>query len=895
VAAPQWQRIKELLHDAALRAPAERSAFLDAACAGDPDLRREVESLLSSHDEAGSFLSGGARLDTAADALAGEPLAEGRQIGPYRVQGVIGRGGMATVYRAVRDDDAFQKTVALKLVRGGAASEYVEYRFRQERRILARLQHANIATILDGGTTEEGQPYLAMEYVEGRPITAYCEAQDLGTRPRLVMFTAVCGAVQYAHQNLIVHRDLKPDNILVTADGTPKLLDFGIAKLLAAGLDPDTAPTATMIPMMTPDYASPEQVRGEAVTTSSDIYSLGVVLYELLTGQRPYTVQSDSLEAIVHAVCDSVPPLPSAVVDRAGRATTRPSVPAGQLRGDLDTIVLKALRKEPSRRYLSVQEMSEDIRRHLDGRPVLARGDTLGYRFSKFARRHKAAVAATALVSASLAFGIVATARQARIAEANRLRAERRFEDVRKLANSFMFEFHDAIKDLPGATDARKLVVTKALEYLDGLAAEAGGDAKLQTELAAAYQKVGDVQGLPYVANLGDSTGALRSFEHAYAIREQLLQQQPEDVERAGALCVVGTRLGRVHLVRGEMPQALKRFQDALPRCQGVWEARGDAKSGEEMLSVRLMLADALRRSGDLGGAVDGYRGVLRDAAKLVAIDPSQRKYLAMSYDRLGQTLDERGDSPTEALAARREFVVVAEQIVRANPSVPRFRRNLGVGYENLAAALGARKDYAAGIESVRKALALYEDLRREDRSNAQTLADLASAHNVLAELSRGSGDDAAALAGFNEALALAEGQVRKDPELLQPHDLAATALAGVGEIQLARKQYAPARRVFERALAERETIATREPGSLENRRSMADLYRSLARVHTALAGGVADQVACEWYGRAVEQLAALPKDQVTSTADLEALRREQARCPASPGATLAARRVGPG
>src|SRR6185436_4361303 len=191
-------------------------------------------------------------------------------------------------------------------------------------RILARLQHANIATILDGGTTEEGQPYLAMEYVEGRPITAYCEAHDLGTRQRLVMFTAVCGAVQYAHQNLIVHRDLKPDNILVTADGTPKLLDFGIAKLLAAGLDPDTAPTATMVPMMTPDYASPEQVRGEAVTTSSDIYSLGVVLYELLTGRRPYVVQSDSLEGIVHAVCDSVPPLPSTVVGRPGTATTRP-------------------------------------------------------------------------------------------------------------------------------------------------------------------------------------------------------------------------------------------------------------------------------------------------------------------------------------------------------------------------------------------------------------------------------------------------------------------------------------------------------------------------------------------------------------------------------------------
>jgi non-specific serine/threonine protein kinase/serine/threonine-protein kinase len=351
---------------------------------------------------------------------------------------------------------------------------------------------------------------------------------------------------------------------------------------------------------------------------------------------------------------------------------------------------MKALRKEPDRRYASARELSEDIRRHLERRPVLARPDTFRYRASKFVGRHGTAVAAAALLVLSLIGGLAATALQWRRAEANRARAERGFADVRKLANSFLFEFHEAIQDLPGATNARKLVVSKALEYLDGLASEAADNDALQAELAAAYQKVGDVQGLPYVANLGDSQGALSSFERAYAIQEFLLQRRPGDVQRLDALCTVGTRIGRVHLVRGEMKAALRRFQEALPRCQTAWQSRGDAESGEHLLSVGLMLGDALRRSGDLEAAVAGYRSILADTDALVRLAPSLRKYSAMAYDRLGQTLDQRGEAEA-ALSARRQFVRVAEQIARENPSVPRFRRNLGVGYENLADALSVR------------------------------------------------------------------------------------------------------------------------------------------------------------------------------------------------------------
>ena len=430
--AQPWQRVKDLFHQAALQAPEARAAFLDAACQGDAELRHEVESLLEARDEAGAFLSVPVGVDAG---LVGAETAvpEGRQIGRYRIQDLIAQGGMGTVYRAVRDDDAFRQTVALKLMRGGAASADAERRFRQERQILARLQHPHIATILDGGATDEGQPYLVMEYVEGRPITAYCDEQGLDARARLAMFTTVCAAVHYAHQNLVVHRDLKPANILVTADGSPKLLDFGIAKLLALGPGPGTAPTATLLPMMTPEYASPEQVRGGAVTTASDVYSLGVLLYELLTGRRPYTLRTDSLEEIVRSVCETDPQPPSSVA-RTHAATgegTRARPSASELRGDLDTIVLKALRKEPARRYLSVLELGEDVRRHLDGRPVRARPDTLRYRAGKFVGRHRAAVGAAALVVLALLGGLAATVRQARIAERERALAQKRFHDIR--------------------------------------------------------------------------------------------------------------------------------------------------------------------------------------------------------------------------------------------------------------------------------------------------------------------------------------------------------------------------------------------------------------------------------------------------------------------------------
>ena len=880
--ASRWQRAKDAFQAALTRGPETRRAFLDEACGTDIELRREVESLLAAHAEAGAFLSRPVTLEGRLDPGSGDVAVPSR-IGSYRLVGLIAQGGMGTVYRAVRDDDTFQKTVALKLVRVGLASELVEHRFRQERQILARLQHPNIAAVHDGGTTPEGQPYLVMEYVEGRPITQFCAAGRLDTRARLALFQDVCAAVHYAHQNLVIHRDLKPGNILVTATGVPKLLDFGIAKLLAPDVDPDTAPTATLLPMMTPEYASPEQVKGDPVTTASDVYSLGVLLYELLAGRLPYEVNQDSLEAIVHAVCDTEPKPPSAAVGSV--ATTRtpevtgPLPAASELRGDLDTIVLKALRKEPARRYSSAQELSEDIRRHLQGLPVMARADTFSYRAGKFVRRHRTGVAAVVLVAVSLIGGIFATVRQARIAEANRRRAERRFADVRRLAGSFLFEFHDAIQDLPGSTSARKLLVTRALEYLDGLAAEAGGDEGLQAELAAAYQKVGDVQGLPYVANLGDTEGALRSFERAHAIRQQLLAGQPRDAQRMSAACASATRIGKVHVARGEIAKALQRFGEALPLCEQASRARGDAASGEELLWVRLTLGDALRRNGEPAAAVESYRAVLATAEALVPKDRSLRKFLAMGYDRLGQTLDQQRPGTEEALAARRQFVAVADQIAGENPSVPRFRRNLGVGYENLAAALVERGLHQEGLEAVAKAQALYEALAREDPGNVQATVDLASACNVRAKLLGGTGRGGEALDTYAKGLSLLEGPMRASADFLQPHLLTADALTGMGELHVRRGDFAAARGVFEKAVATREMIAASQPGWPENRQNLAVLYASLARVHLRLGS---HDAACRWFGRATDLLIRLRDEQVEpvpTEEQVSAARQAQAAC----------------
>lgn len=433
----RWAKVSEILSQVLEKPEPERLVYLRKLCGNDKELFSEVESLLSVEDNTDDFLK--------KSPLASGKLLEnltslkGKIFGHYKIIREIGRGGMGSVYLAVRNDDQFNKRVAIKLLRRGMDSEDILKRFRNEERILAALEHPNIARLIDAGITDDGLPYFVMEYIEGESLDKYCDENDLTTNERLELFQKVCSAVQYAHQNLIVHRDLKPSNIFVTNKGEPKLLDFGIAKLLNPELLSNTiAPTATFVRLMTPDYASPEQIRGRTITTASDIYSLGILLYKLLTGELPYHFQDSSPQEIERVVCEKQPTKPSEVIsEKTGKDNLKSKIQNPKsLRGDLDNIILMALRKEPSRRYQSAAAFSEDIRRHLAGLPVLARPNTLGYRLSKFITRHKVSVAAACLILLSLISGIFISVRQARIASREEAKAKTVNEFLQNLLNA---------------------------------------------------------------------------------------------------------------------------------------------------------------------------------------------------------------------------------------------------------------------------------------------------------------------------------------------------------------------------------------------------------------------------------------------------------------------------
>ena len=665
-----WQQIKRIFDQAIERETDQRDAFLAEACAGDDALRVEVEALLEGHAQASGFIEQPV-LDQAAQLLEAIPNDSlvGQQVGSYKVLREIGHGGMGQVYLAVRADDEYKKRVALKIVRRGMDTQDIVRRFRHERQILAGLDHPNIAKLLDGGTTEDGLPYFVMEYVEGKPITDYCDDRKLSTVERLKLFRQVCAAIQYAHQNLVVHRDIKPSNILVTDEGIPKLVDFGIAKLLNPDLSGLTLnPTATAMRLMTPEYASPEQVRGENITTASDVYSLGVVLYELLTGHRPYRVKNRLPHEILRIVCEGEPEKPSTAVSRVEEVSTRdgshtitltpevvsrtregePEKLRRKLRGDLDNIVMMAMRKEPQRRYTTVNQLSEEVRRHLEGMPVVARKDTWAYRAEKFVKRNKVIIAAAVLIAATLLGGIVATAWQAH-------KAERRFNDVRKLAHSVVFEFHDDIEKLPGSTPVREKLVKRALEYLDSLAQESGDDLSLRLELVQAYHKVGGVQGKPFSPNLGDTPGAVQSYRKALTIAETLHAHDPKNANVQRVMALSYDKAGDAEEITGNIRGAVESRRKAV----AIFEALSKTSSTDSQ--VRLDLANCYIRLGDdLGGARTTFRslndtaGALENYRKALAIcdglsvaEPMNiqvRRYLARSYDEIGGCLENIGD-----------------------------------------------------------------------------------------------------------------------------------------------------------------------------------------------------------------------------------------------------------
>ena len=720
---------------------ARQRQFLDSACAHDGDLRAEIDLLLAHRVDTDSDLIEQCAADASSFRFDAEGAAQpGNRIGPYKIVREIGRGGMGAVYLAERDDEHYRQQVAIKLIKPGLGGEPIQRRFRNEMQILADLNHANIARLFDGGETSDGLPYLVMEYVEGSPINQYCDEKQLSIEQRLNLFCTVCAAVQYAHQHLVIHRDIKPGNILVTSEGVPKLVDFGIAKLLDQAT-PEL--TATAMPFMTPHYASPEQLRGESVTTATDVYSLGVVLYELLSGRSPYRFKSHVPHEIAKTICED-----------------EPEKRRKHLNADLDNIVLMAMRKEPQRRYATAEQFAEDIQRHLNGRPVRARQDTFTYRAGKFIRRQKVAVAAAALVLITLLVGIVATTWQARVARAERERSERRFNEVRQLANSIVFEVHDAVQNLPGSTPARSLIVQRGLKYLDSLAKDAAGDRGLQRELAAAYEKLGAVQYTPTVAHLGDLPGALESHRKAAALREALVAAEPSNRDYRRDLLDSYWYIATLVGAQGDMSKELQMLREQLSarRELAVTEQSGFLDR-YNLAATYTAMGNIFIQMGDSHGALENQREALRQREEIAALDPDtarSRRALTISYEYVGLALDQTGDTKG-ALEIQRRGLEVRQALVAADPLNIDLRLMLNESHRYVGDLLLKSGDRDGAQEHYHKQLALTREMVAADPSNAQFRRNEAVALIKMGDVEAHSGDNAKALSYYQEALRIRE------------------------------------------------------------------------------------------------------------------------------------------
>jgi serine/threonine protein kinase/tetratricopeptide (TPR) repeat protein len=752
----RWERIKDVLGTALELPNDDRPMFLDQQCGSDISLRNEIELLLRGEQSVEPQFLGEKSLAEVAAALI--PTEEspwiGRRVGVYKIVEQIGSGGMGEVYRAFRADDQYRQEVALKVIRAGQDSGSVITRFKNERQILASLEHPNIARLLDGGTTEEGVPYFAMELIEGCPVTEYCDEKKLSIADRLRLFMQVCGAVQYAHQRLIIHRDIKPGNILVTAEGTPKLLDFGIAKIVdISGERNFNDSTVTAFRVLTPRYSSPEQIHGDPMTTASDVYSLGIVLYELLTGQSPYRLATGSSQELIQAVCSTEPQRPSVAVcrvdsspessttrfgreERSGLRDSSPERLRKRLNGDLDNIVLMALEKDPTRRYPSVEQLQEDIRRHLESIPVTARNGTAWYRASKFVTRHKAGVAFTGAFALALVTGMAITLHEARVARMERARAEMRFNDVRKLANSLMFEIHDSIRDLAGATPARKLLVERAQEYLDSLSKEASGDLSLQRELAAAYDRVGDLLGYDGAANLGDVAGALQSYKKALAIRAAAAAANPDDFAIQSDLLGDYFRLSFVFLAAGDYAGALSDLQAALPLAQKLADTRADPKYKDYLAGFYWQTGTVQNHAGDYARAADNFRRAVSIRAAVAKTNRDFSTHLAGDYLGLAIALQKTGEVGP-ALQAANEGLKITEQLSQSNPTNATLREYLGEAYNLSAPLLEKKGDINLALEYNRNAHRIFATLRSADPANSLARAnfgfsDLGIAQDLL-------------------------------------------------------------------------------------------------------------------------------------------------------------------
>jgi serine/threonine protein kinase/tetratricopeptide (TPR) repeat protein len=760
--AARWGEVKTILASLLETDPSQRVAAMDRLCGSDPELRSSVESLLALEQKAGALLDSAVAPGAQWRAEAPAPEA----IGPYRVVKEIGRGGMGVVYLGERADGQYRKQVAIKLITAAYPDAQTERRFERERQILAQLEHPGIARLLDGGSTANGQPYFIMEYVDGLPLLEFCRRGALGVGERLLLFLQIADAVGYAHRRLIVHRDLKPGNILVTAEGQAKLLDFGLGQMIGAQQPGDEITQAGPAPM-TPAYASPEQIRGESYTVAGDVYSLGVILFELLAGRRPYPATTSYIE-LARAICDAdAPPLADAVDAAAPNAATL----RRRLRGDLATIVAKALEKDPRRRYPTVDEFAADLRRFLEGRPVAARKPTLRYRAARLVARHRIAVPAGGLalllIAGFAAFGWW----EAR-------RSERRFNQVRGLAHAVMFDLYDAIAPLPGSTAARALLARRALEYLENLSQDAGYNRSLQREVALGYARIGEVEGDLAESSLGRVSASLESLRKGAGILERLAAGSPGDAGLRHEYLRTAVDLARAYGQAGQFDAEIVQAR----RTVGIAEVAAGAYP-EDMVALSDMevalaaLADALINEKRFPEAIALRERVQILARRVAALHDSQEneRSLAVAEKRLAALYGVTGRMED----CRREYEMarsIDERRCAGNPQDMRAKIDLSFDLSDLGWAAGAMNRLDDALQFDRKALDLRQQAAQADPHDFRAATAVAASTRRIGVVLKKMAKPHEALAEFEQAAArYSELSLRPDADWATVRSLAET------------------------------------------------------------------------------------------------------------------------
>ncbi len=708
----RWGRVKAILADALDMPRLERAEFLRQACGGDSELQGEVESLLAQEDSAAFF-----PLEPVS------PAAMPDQVGLYRVERELGRGGMGVVYLVSRSDGAFERKAALKIIKRGMDTESIQARFRAERQLLARLQHPNIAALFDGGTTPDGLAYFVMEYVDGQPLDRFSE--PLRVRGKVQLFLQVCAAVEYAHANLVLHRDIKAGNILVGADGVPKLLDFGIAKVLSETETQEL--TRTGLQLFTPQVASPEQKQGQALTTATDVYSLGRLLGNLLQNSQP---------------------------DR-----------------DLQLITGNATQEDASRRYSSVSALAADLRRWLAAEPILARADSFAYRLGKFLSRNRVPVAVAAvvvlLVTASASYALV----QGR-------RAQHRFEELRSFAHSVVFEMSDAIVGVPGTTAARELLVRRSTQYLDALARDAGTDRGLLQELAAAQEKLGLLEGDRTAAHTGDLDSAEKNLRRAESLYQRL-QDKTAAARVAGKLSVV-------FLARGNFPEAVAwagksgsdsdvcyallqsgNLPGALQACEAhrakLEKLPPNAANLGQLANFLPRLGQIQARSGQHAVAAATFQRATAIHQKLLAADPGNLTYkseLALDFQVLGRVASRR--NPEAALPLFQKAMQLQSEVLEADSRNERPFNSLKLTISLLAAQQARLGNSKEALVLANRCLAMSEEMLQRNPS-ARAEGDLANAHDTLGDAWMAAHQKQKAMAEYRKGLEILQAMQRKN------------------------------------------------------------------------------------------------------------------------------------